>query len=148
VTITKPAEEEQKPKSVLNADAEPWSPAHLSRALLSQAWKLSFPSTKKLLILDVNGLLVARYTKIDRSIIPPGAPHAVVAKSYMFKRPFCDSFLAFCFENFDVGFWSSMMKANVVKALDFICRRGMQRKCRYGDSHQTCKAVYNCHDQS
>lgn len=128
--MTKPAEEEQTANSVLNASAASWTPSQRDRALLSQAWKLSVPSAKKLLILDVNGLLVARYTKIDRSIIPLGAAHGVVAKSYMFKRPFCDSFLTFCFENFHVGVWSSMMKANVVKALDFICK-GMRAKCRF-----------------
>lgn len=128
VASTRTAEEEQKPlKSVLNANATPWSPSDLNRAVLSQAWKLSVPSKKKLLILDVNGLLVARYKKIDRSIIPPNAPHEVVAKSYMFKRPYCDNFLTFCLENFHVGVWTSMMEANVVKALDYICQ-GMQAK--------------------
>ncbi|KAG0608946.1 hypothetical protein M758_8G145700 [Ceratodon purpureus] len=118
-----------KPKPVLNANAAPWSPKDLeqSRALLSQSWKLSLPSTKKLLILDVNGLLVARYSKVDRNIIPQGTKHAVVAKTFMFKRPFCGSFLNFCFENFHVGVWSSMMEANVRKSLDYICK-GMQHK--------------------
>ena len=123
VTSTTTALGKRKPSFVLNADAEPWTPEDLerSRALLSQSWKLDFPS-KKLLVLDVNGLLVARYSKLDK-IIPHGTPHRMVAKSFMFKRPFCDSFLEFCFENFYVGVWSSMMEGNVRRSLDYICKQ-------------------------
>ncbi|KAE9466614.1 hypothetical protein C3L33_01463, partial [Rhododendron williamsianum] len=49
---------------------------------------------KKLLILDVNGLLA------DIVHPPPR----------IFKRPFCNDFLKFCFERFDVGIWSSRTK--------------------------------------
>lgn len=114
---------------VLNANAVPWTPKHLeqSRALLSQSWKLSLPLPKKLLILDVNGLLVARYSRLDTNIIPPGIQHGVVGRTFMFKRPFCNSFLDFCFQNFHVGVWSSMIEANVRHSLDYICK-GMQHK--------------------
>ncbi|OVA04826.1 NLI interacting factor [Macleaya cordata] len=57
---------------------------------------------KKLLVLDLNGLVVD-----------------VVRYSY-FKRPFCDDFLKFCFENFNVGVWSSRTKRNLDKVVDFI----------------------------
>ena len=120
-----------KSKPVLNANAPPWTVKDLeqSRAILSQSWKLTLPSTKKLLILDVNGLLLARYPKLDRNIIPQGAKHGMVGRSFVFKRPFCTSFLNFCFENFHVGIWSSMMEGNVHKALDYICKGNpMQQK--------------------
>ncbi|WKA04009.1 hypothetical protein VitviT2T_022076 [Vitis vinifera] len=61
---------------------------------------------KKLLILDINGLLadIQSHTpkgyKVDKRI----------AKRAVFKRPFCSEFLKFCFERFDVGIWSSRTK--------------------------------------
>lgn len=75
---------------------------------------------KKLLVLDVNGLLVARYKKSDKGK-PPNVEHGVVAKTCIYKRPLCDAFLQFCLENFHVGIWSSMMECNVNKVLDYIC---------------------------
>ncbi|KAL4581975.1 hypothetical protein LXL04_006511 [Taraxacum kok-saghyz] len=58
---------------------------------------------KKLLIFDVNGLL--------GDIVSP-SPKDMVADKYIpkraiFKRPFLDDFLRFCFERFHVGIWSS-----------------------------------------
>ena len=80
-------------------------------------------ASKKLLVLDVNGLLVARYKRSDK-VKPPlnVVEHGVVAKTHIYKRPFCDAFLQFCFENFHVGIWSSMMESNVHKVLDYIYR--------------------------
>ncbi|KAK7266581.1 hypothetical protein RIF29_19230 [Crotalaria pallida] len=57
---------------------------------------------KKLLVLDVNGLLV--------DIVPPSDDHkadAVITGTAIFKRPFCLEFLEFCFEKFEVAVWSS-----------------------------------------
>ncbi|CAI9758699.1 unnamed protein product [Fraxinus pennsylvanica] len=61
---------------------------------------------RKLLVLDVNGLLA--------DIVMP-APKDCIADAYIwgravFKRPSCDDFLKFCFEKFDVGIWSSRSK--------------------------------------
>jgi hypothetical protein len=80
-------------------------------------------ASKKLLVLDVNGLLVARYKQSDKGKPPLNVvEHGVVAKTHIFKRPFCDAFLKFCFENFHVGIWSSMMESNVHKVLNYIYR--------------------------
>ncbi|CAH9084399.1 unnamed protein product [Cuscuta europaea] len=57
-------------------------------------------SRKKLLILDVNGLLAA----VDR------VPAAGRVSYSVTKRPYCDDFLHFCFERFDVAIWSSRIK--------------------------------------
>ncbi|KAI3936083.1 hypothetical protein MKW92_032133 [Papaver armeniacum] len=57
---------------------------------------------KKLLVLDLNGLLVD------------------VGKRSCTKRPYCDDFLKFCFERFHVGVWSSRTKKNVNKVVDFL----------------------------
>lgn len=73
-------------------------------------------SKKKLLVLDVNGLL-ADFV----SHVPFGyEPDAWISKKAVFKRRFCDDFLKFCFEKFNVGVWSSRHKNNVEAAIQFL----------------------------
>ncbi|KAJ4957074.1 hypothetical protein NE237_013857 [Protea cynaroides] len=73
---------------------------------------------KKLLILDLNGLLVdivsvsPKGFKVDKKI----------GKKSLFKRAYCDEFLKFCFERFDVGVWSSRHKKNVDGVVDFLMK--------------------------
>ncbi|KAI4326575.1 hypothetical protein MLD38_031875 [Melastoma candidum] len=80
-------------------------------------------SRKKLLILDVNGILVD---------IVPGVkgkykPDFVLSRKPVFKRPFVNDFLQFCFENFSVGFWSSRIRKNLNQIVNFLLG-GMKRK--------------------
>ncbi|XP_009620733.1 uncharacterized protein [Nicotiana tomentosiformis] len=71
---------------------------------------------RKLLILDVNGLLA------DVVNPPPKDcnPDACFSRRAIFKRPYCDDFLKFCFERFDVGIWSSRSKKIIVKVVDYL----------------------------
>ncbi|OIT26528.1 PREDICTED: uncharacterized protein LOC109215191 [Nicotiana attenuata] len=71
---------------------------------------------RKLLILDVNGLLA------DVVNPPPKDcnPDACFSRRAIFKRPYCDEFLKFCFERFDVGIWSSRSKKIIVKVVDYL----------------------------
>ncbi|KAL9239473.1 hypothetical protein vseg_013791 [Gypsophila vaccaria] len=81
-------------------------------------------SRRKLLILDVNGLLVdivAEYP--DRF-----KPNFTVAQKGVFKRPFCDDFLQFCIEKFDVGIWSSRTKKNLTSVVDFLMKKNIKNK--------------------
>ncbi|XP_022921951.1 uncharacterized protein LOC111430057 isoform X1 [Cucurbita moschata] len=64
---------------------------------------------KKLLILDVNGLLVDFVPYCPRGY----TPDFVISRKAVFKRPFCDDFLSFCFERFEVGIWSSRTRKNL-----------------------------------
>ncbi|XP_021908718.1 uncharacterized protein LOC110822810 isoform X2 [Carica papaya] len=41
-------------------------------------------------------------------------------KHLVFKRPFCDEFMSFCFERFKVGIWSSALERNVEGVLDCV----------------------------
>nr|GEU55894.1 hypothetical protein [Tanacetum cinerariifolium] len=64
---------------------------------------------EKLIIFDVNGMLA--------DIVFP-RPKDVEADKYshrkeVFKRPYLDDFLSFCFDKFNVGIWSSRMKKNL-----------------------------------
>ncbi|XP_047941200.1 uncharacterized protein LOC125188417 isoform X1 [Salvia hispanica] len=61
---------------------------------------------KKLIVLDINGLLA--------DVVFPAPKHykadIKILGRAVFKRPFCDDFLKFCFQNFYVGIWSSRAK--------------------------------------
>ncbi|CAK9147948.1 unnamed protein product [Ilex paraguariensis] len=73
---------------------------------------------KKLLVLDVNGLLADIV-----SYVPYGyKADTIIGTKSVFKRPFCDDFLQFCFERFNVGVWSSRTKRNVEWVLDFLMK--------------------------
>lgn len=90
---------------------------------------------RKLLVLDLNGLLA----DIILDIRNVHRAQKKVGGKTVFKRPFCDDFLKFCFETFDIGVWSSRRKYNVDSVLDFImgdCRHKLlfcwdQSHCTY-----------------
>ncbi|KAL0357349.1 UNVERIFIED_CONTAM: hypothetical protein Scaly_1420600 [Sesamum calycinum] len=86
---------------------------------------------KKLLVLDVNGLLVdiSSYVPYDPD------PDDIILKKAVFKRPYCDDFLKFCFERFNVGVWSSRTKRNMEPILEFLL------------GNDKCKLLF-CWDQS
>ncbi|XP_059452173.1 uncharacterized protein LOC132182837 isoform X2 [Corylus avellana] len=73
-------------------------------------------SKKKLLILDINGLLAD-------IIRPPPKKYKSdinIAGRAIFKRPFCLDFLKFCFERFEVGVWSSRSKKILERVIDYL----------------------------
>ncbi|PHU23959.1 hypothetical protein BC332_09066 [Capsicum chinense] len=75
-------------------------------------------SNKKLLVLDLNGLLA---DIVPLQHVPYGFKvDAIVSGKAVFKRPFHDDFLQFCFEKFNVGVWSSRIRKNVELVLDFL----------------------------
>ncbi|KAF2536892.1 hypothetical protein F2Q68_00018741, partial [Brassica cretica] len=72
-------------------------------------------SRKKLLVLDLNGLLA--------DIVSPLADCKAdinIGRRAIFKRPFCEEFLKFCFDKFEVGIWSSRKKNNVDRITEFL----------------------------
>lgn len=71
---------------------------------------------KKLLVLDINGIL----TDIVNYAPEEYTPDTIISRKSVFKRPFCDDFLRFCFEKFHVGVWSSRTMKNVKSAIDFL----------------------------
>ncbi|KEH21701.1 ubiquitin-like domain-containing CTD phosphatase 1 isoform X2 [Medicago truncatula] len=72
---------------------------------------------KKLLVLDVNGLLA----DIVSHPYPKNIKRdAMIAKKAVYKRPFCSEFLNFCFENFDVAVWSSRIEYSSTSTLFYI----------------------------
>ncbi|KAJ7551297.1 hypothetical protein O6H91_06G009100 [Diphasiastrum complanatum] len=81
---------------------------------------MALEKKKKLLVLDVNGLLLDTYFYRDKDLLPPQPPDATIGNFFVYKRPFCDEFLEFCLENFVVGVWSSARKHNVDNLVDYI----------------------------
>lgn len=71
---------------------------------------------RKLLILDLNGLLA------DIVYPPPKECKANtnISRRAIFKRPFCNDFLKFCFERFDVAIWSSRTKKIIDGVVDYL----------------------------
>ncbi|KAL3622411.1 hypothetical protein CASFOL_033822 [Castilleja foliolosa] len=73
-------------------------------------------SKRKLIVLDVNGLLA--------SIFFPGSKDyrgdTQILGRAVFKRPFCDDFLKFCFQNFDVGIWSLRSKKLIDRVVEYL----------------------------
>ncbi|XP_076944270.1 uncharacterized protein LOC143614835 [Bidens hawaiensis] len=77
--------------------------------------KLNLGPKKKLLVLPITGFLVHRAhrsrpnsnPKVDR------LPDFHSGNFKIYKRPFCQEFLKFCFERFEVGIWSSAMEHNI-----------------------------------
>ncbi|CAN8265874.1 unnamed protein product [Cochlearia groenlandica] len=77
---------------------------------------VSNPSPKKkLIVLDLNGLLA------DIVSLPVEYKADInIGRRAIFKRPFCEDFLKFCFDKFDVGIWSSRKQNNVERITDFL----------------------------
>ncbi|XP_062167688.1 uncharacterized protein LOC133873901 [Alnus glutinosa] len=81
--------------------------------------KLNLLPRKKLLVLDVGGLLCQRVHNKSR-IRPFRNPDASHGSILVYKRPYYEEFINFCFEKFEVGIWSSATGLNLNSALDCI----------------------------
>ncbi|XP_071720741.1 uncharacterized protein [Rutidosis leptorrhynchoides] len=71
---------------------------------------------KKLIIFDLNGLLADIVSPRPNGIEPDKGFKNVA----IFKRPFLDDFMCFCFERFNVGIWSSRSTKMLKPILDFL----------------------------
>ncbi|GMI76776.1 hypothetical protein HRI_001346900 [Hibiscus trionum] len=88
---------------------------------------------KKLLVLDLNGILV------DVVQIPCKIkPHARVNGKGVFRRPFYEEFLDFCFRTFNVGIWSSRVHKNVIGVLDLLMDRKRRRELVFCYGRKLC----------
>ncbi|KAL6551615.1 hypothetical protein OROGR_007769 [Orobanche gracilis] len=100
---------------------------------------------RKLIVLDVNGLLANIVFPAPKDC--RGDTH--ILGRAVFKRPFCDDFLKFCFENFDVGIWSSRSKKLIDRVVEYLLGNLQDRMMFCWDmSHSTqtgFKTLENCH---
>ncbi|KAF8396469.1 hypothetical protein HHK36_018092 [Tetracentron sinense] len=82
--------------------------------------KLNIGPRKKLLVLNMGGLLLHRVHRSNKASIKKSRKCDLISGNFqVFKRPFCDDFVKFCFEKFEVGLWSSAMWWNVDNVLKF-----------------------------
>ncbi|CAH1442077.1 unnamed protein product [Lactuca virosa] len=83
--------------------------------------KLSLGPKKKLLVIPLGGLIVHRAHVRERFTLPKNRrPDLSYGKFMIYKRPFCEGFLKFCFERFEVGLWSSAMEHNIKAVLNHV----------------------------
>ncbi|WVZ05606.1 hypothetical protein V8G54_018952 [Vigna mungo] len=90
--------------------------------------KLNLGPRKKLLVMNLNGLLMHRVHirdiwKVSKSRSRDGVYGSFLVNNLnmiiivVFKRPFCEEFMKFCLERFEVGIWSSAKEYNMDAAL-------------------------------
>lgn len=86
--------------------------------------KVSLGPRKKLLVLDLAGVLCDRIFRGNEAKIPKNrVPDATGGNFFVYKRNYCEEFLRFCFERFQVGIWSSAKKWNLDFAMDCVLGR-------------------------
>ncbi|CAJ2665712.1 unnamed protein product [Trifolium pratense] len=91
----------------------------------------------KLIVFYLNGVLVDCVT-VDKKL----NPDFVFNKTVVFTRPSYLEFLEFCFDNVEVGIWSSKFKTNIDKILDFFMK-DLKHKFlfRWDQSHCTTTTI-------
>ncbi|KAL7616092.1 hypothetical protein Lser_V15G01961 [Lactuca serriola] len=107
--------------------------------------KLSLGPKKKLLVIPLGGLIVHRAHVRDRGTLPKNRrPDLTYGKFKVYKRPFCEEFLRFCFERFEVGLWSSAMEHNIDKVLTQITGELKNKFLFTWDQNQCTKTRFTC----
>ncbi|GAB2303389.1 hypothetical protein Dimus_037380 [Dionaea muscipula] len=111
--------------------------------------KLNLGPRKKLVILALNGFLVYR-THRYRGKIPRNRMHDGLFDNHLvYKRPFCQDFMNFCLQRFEIGLWSSGKEHNVYGVLDCVLKELRKRLLFVWDedkrSYYGFKSVENKH---
>lgn len=99
---------------------------------------------KKLLVLDVNGLIVDIVAHPDEKY----KPDTIIGRKAVYKRPYCDEFLKFCFERFNVGVWTSRTRRNIERVLDFLMKDTQKQLVFCWDQSHCTETGFNTLDNS
>ncbi|KAL6133562.1 hypothetical protein ACLB2K_065797 [Fragaria x ananassa] len=90
---------------------------------------------KKLLVIGLGGLLCHRVYRTEKLHIPKHRrPDAAYGNYKVYKRPYCEEFMKFCLERFEVGIWSSAREWYLDNALDCVMT-GLRRKLLFAWAH-------------
>ncbi|KAI3826146.1 hypothetical protein L1987_00191 [Smallanthus sonchifolius] len=101
----------------------------------------------KLLVLPIGGFLVHRAHRRRPSTIPKRRRPDFSSGNFMiYKRPYCEGFLKFCFERFEVGIWSSAMEHNIGGVLDNVMGEFKSKLLFTWDQNQCTKTDFMCLD--
>ncbi|KAK1426033.1 hypothetical protein QVD17_14700 [Tagetes erecta] len=80
--------------------------------------QLNIVPKKKLLVIPLRGILVHRAHRSRPETMPKNRrPDYCFGNFRVYKRPYCEEFLKFCFEKFHVGLWSSTRERNLQRIL-------------------------------
>ncbi|KAL6141804.1 hypothetical protein ACLB2K_060091 [Fragaria x ananassa] len=101
------------------------------------------PRKKKLLVFDLNGLLVYRVFCFNKGGIPRDrASDGRCGNHIVYKRPFAEEFMLFCLERFEVGIWTSALEKNVDGVLDCVMEKLRSRLIFVWDQHRCTDSGY------
>jgi len=79
--------------------------------------------TKKLLVLDLNGLLLDRQQK---ATLTRRTPDAVMKMKYVYLRPHAREFFSWCLAKFEVVVWSTAQTHNVLPLVNLVAGPGQR----------------------
>ncbi|KAL8204954.1 hypothetical protein R6Q57_010577 [Mikania cordata] len=110
--------------------------------------KLNLGPKKKLLVLPIGGFLVHRAHRRRPNTIPRNRKPDFCSGNFMiYNRPFCEGFLKFCFERFEVGIWSSAMEHNIDGVLTHVMRDNKSKLLFTWDQNQCTETDFMCLDK-
>lgn len=93
-------------------------------------------SEKKFLILDLDETLIyATEERLERR------EDFCVGQYFVYKRPFLELFLEFCFENFDVAIWTTATESYAEKILETILKDDQELQFLW--TRERCTFVYD-----
>jgi len=99
-------------------------------------------SSKPLIILDLNNVLIDRLYDADRSHDVDHPQATRVGNFLVWTRPHLQSFLDFLFESFDVAVWSSVKAWNIESLLPLVLG-DHQSELKFVWSQDQCQSVDN-----
>ncbi|KAJ4832894.1 hypothetical protein Tsubulata_026354 [Turnera subulata] len=130
--------EDVKGKSVCHQEDSDSDQGHKEDVVGLSLEKLNLGPKKKLLILCLGGLLCHRLCRKRGAIIPRNrTPDTSYGSFLVYKRPYCDEFVKFCFERFEVGIWSSAREWYLDNALDCVLK-GHRSKLLFAWDQEEC----------
>ncbi len=91
---------------------------------------------RKLLILDLDETLI--YAAEERSECEPDF---IVGRYFVYKRPFLEDFLEFCFGNFDVAVWTTAAESYAEEILKAILKAN--QKLQFLWTRRRCTLVFD-----
>lgn len=98
-------------------------------------------SSRKLVILDLNNILIDREFQKDKTV--DNITNATrIGNFLVWKRPHLDVFLGYLFKYFDVAVWSSVKKWNVDQLIPFIFN-DYKEQLKFVWSQENCEIVEN-----
>ncbi|PWA64746.1 FCP1-like domain, HAD-like domain protein [Artemisia annua] len=100
---------------------------------------------KKLLVLPLGGIIVHRAHRIKPHAIPKNREPDFL---YVYKRPYCEEFLKFCLERFEVGIWSSAREQNIQWVLANVVGELKSKILFTWDQNQCIETRFKCLDNT